>query len=295
MPIAVDQAYEHCARVTRERAKNFAYGLLLLPKEARGAMCAVYAFCRACDDAVDEPETPERKREALDALRVQLVDALAGRPEGPIFAALMDAKGRYGIPSEYFHGHLEAFRMDMERTRYASFEELREYCHGVASLVGLMCLHIFGFSSPEAKGPAEDLGIAMQLVNIIRDVKEDADRGRIYLPQDELAQAGVSEDQVLGGESTEAFRSLMKRQTERARDFFERSRALYGYLPRASRKYPRFLHAIYGRTLDAIEREGFPVLERRVELSKLQKVRVALAVWLGSLWQRQPAGLNGKA
>ncbi len=288
MPQTTAESYEHCTRVTRERAKNFAYGLLLLPKEARGAMCAVYAFCRACDDAVDEPETPERKREALDALRTQLVDALAGRPEGPIFAALMDAKERYGIPQEYFHGHLEAFRMDMERMRYATFGELREYCHGVASLVGLMCLHIFGFSSPEAKGPAEDLGIAMQLVNIIRDVKEDADRGRIYLPQDELARFGVPEDQVLRSEATDAFRRLMARQTERAREYFERSRALYAFLPRASRKYPRFLQAIYGRTLDAIEREGYPVLERRVELSKLQKVRVALGVWIGSL-------LNGKA
>ncbi len=293
--ITTVEAYEHCTRVTRDRAKNFAYGLLLLPKEARGAMCAVYAFCRACDDAVDEPDTPEQKREALDALRTQLVQALAGRPEGPIFIALMDAKARYGIPPEYFHGHLEAFRMDMERMRYATFEELREYCYGVASLVGLMCLHIFGFSSPDAKVPAVDLGIAMQLVNIIRDVKEDADRGRIYLPQDELARHGVSEEQVLRGEATDGFRALMGDQAARAKEFFERSRALYRYLPKTSRKYPRFLHAIYGRTLEEIEREGYPVLSRRVELSKLAKVRVALGVWLGSLWQGQPAGLNGKA
>lgn len=282
------QSYEHCSRVTRERAKNFAYGLLLLPKEARGAMCAVYAFCRACDDAVDEPDTPERKREALDALRVQLVEALSGRPQGPIFTALMDARARYGIPSEYFHGHLEAFRMDMERTRYATFEELREYCYGVASLVGLMCLQIFGFSSPEAKGPAVELGIAMQLVNIIRDVKEDADRGRIYLPLDELARHGVPEEALLRGETTDGFLPLMRHQAARAREHFERSRALYAFLPRASRRYPRFLHAIYGRTLDEIEREGFPVLTRRVELATCTKVLIALGVWLDSL-------LNGKA
>lgn len=288
MPIAVEEAYRECARVTRDRAKNFAYGLLLLPAEQRDAMCAVYAFCRACDDAVDEPETPEQKWVALETLETQLDAALAGRPEGPVFTALMDAKARYGIPTEYFHGHLAAFRMDMERTRYATFDDLREYCHGVASLVGLMCLHIFGFTSPEAKGPAVDLGIAMQLVNVIRDVKEDAARGRIYLPQDELARFGVPEAQVLAGDATEGFRALMAHQAARAREHFERSRALYAWLPRASRKYPRFLSAVYGRTLDAIEREGYPVLDRRVELSKLAKVRVALGVWIASL-------ANGKA
>lgn len=288
MPVAVEEAYQVCAQVTRERAKNFAYGLLLLPKKDRAAMCAVYAFCRACDDAVDEPETIERKREALAALRAQLDAALAGRPEGPIFTALMDTKARYGIPPEYFYRHLDAFLMDMERMRYATFEELRAYCYGVASMVGLMCLHIFGFSSPEAKGPAEDLGIAMQLVNIIRDVREDADRGRIYLPLDELARHGVTEEQILRGQESDAFRALMREQAARAKENFERSRALYAYLPRGSRKYPRFLQAIYGRTLARIEEEGFPVLTRRVELSKLQKVRVALGVWIGSL-------ANGKA
>jgi phytoene synthase len=240
----------------------------------------VYAFCRAIDDLADEgPFDPERAARGLEMYREEIDRCFAGAASLPITLDLQDCVRRFDIPRQPFDDLLDGVAMDLRKTRYLDFDDLRVYCRRVASAVGLICLPIFGCGDHRSRDYAVDLGIALQLTNILRDLKADAARGRIYVPLDEIAACGYSEEQLLGGERTPAFLALMRRQAERAHRHFERAALL---LPDSDR--PRLLaaevmRAIYLKLLRRIERREFRVFERRISVPRLQQLGVALRAW----------------
>ena len=278
---ALAAAYEECRQVTRREARNFYFAFLTLPTRQRRAIYVAYTFCRYCDDSVDAEGTPAEKLARLDDLRRQLDDAYSGRGTAPLFIGLADVASTYSIPQEYFEEVLNGVESDLVKTRYADFEELRRYCYQVASVVGLICVQIFGYrGGEEAREGAVDLGLAMQLTNICRDVREDWEFGRVYLPQDELTRFGVSEQDIACGNVTAGFQELMQHQIARAREYFEHGRGLLPHLPRRSRACPAALGLIYSRVLDRIEKRGYDVFTERVSLSKGEKLRLMARAWI---------------
>ncbi len=286
MPTELEQAYDHCQRVARENAKNFYYAFRTLPASKRRAVYAVYAYCRLCDDVADGDLSTDRKREELDRIRGLVAGMHKNGIEGPLaaeFRALRDAAGAFRIPDRYLEEVVDGVESDLHKNRFANFAELREYCYKVASVVGLICIEVFGYQDPLAKEYAVDMGIALQLTNILRDVKEDAERDRIYIPQDEMARCGYTEEDLLTGTVNDAFRNLMKEQVDRARSYYARSRPLFDLLDRDARACPRVLHAAYGAILDRIEDSGFDVYARRIGLSTRKKLAITARLWLGTL------------
>jgi len=277
-------AYADCRNITRREAKNFYYAVVTLPPDKRKAVYAAYAFCRQCDDSVDEAASPEAKLSALTDLQVNLALAYEGRSATPVFLALADTADRYDIPQEYFSEIIRGVESDLVKTRYQDFDELREYCYRVASVVGLVCLQIFEYRDPAARDYAVDLGLAMQLTNIVRDVREDWSMGRVYLPQDEMARFGYTEEQLGAGIHNDAFVELLRFQGQRARSYFRSGFRLLPYLSRRSRACPAALGAIYSRVLDRIEASGYDVLgEQRIALSGSEKARIAARAWMASM------------
>ena len=266
---AIEQSYEYCRRVARTRAKNFYYSFLLLTAQQRKAMCAIYAFMRYCDDLSDEPGAT---RAAIEHWREDLEDALEGRFSGhPVWPAFHHTVRRFGIPHDYFRSMIDGVVSDLEPRRFETFDELRLYCYQVASVVGLTTIHIFGFDTPAALPLAETCGVAFQLTNILRDIREDADRGRMYLPAEDLRRFGVTEQDLRAGKRSAAFVGLMRYETERARACYEESRPLLELIHPRSRRALWALISIYSRLLERIESGGFDVFSRRVRLSFLEK------------------------
>lgn len=276
-------AYEACRVITRREAKNFYYAFLTLPVAKRRAIYAAYAFCRHCDDSVDEGTSTDAKVKALADLQSDLDGTYSGQAVTPVYVALADVAQNYDIPQDYFREVILGVESDLVKDRFQNFEELREYCYRVASVVGLICLQIFGYEDDDAREYAVDLGLAMQLTNIIRDVREDFEMGRVYLPQDEMARFGYSEDDLKNGVRNQAFQDLMKFQADRAREYFEKGFKLLPYLSRRSRACPAVLGALYSKVLDRIEESDYDVLETRVSLSKAEKIGVTAKTWLGSM------------
>ena len=284
MPTDLELAYAECQSITRREAKNFYYAFLTLPAAKRRAIYAAYAFCRHCDDSVDEQGTHEAKLDALASLQSSLERAFHGHLDSPVFLALTDTADRYDIPQDYFQEIILGVESDLVKHRYEDFDELRQYCYRVASVVGLVCLQIFEYRGEEARGYAVDLGLAMQLTNILRDVREDLGMGRIYLPKDEMARFGYSEQELRDGVKNQAFIELSRFQAERARSYFKSGFRLLPYLSRRSRACPAVLGAIYSRVLDRIEASGYDVLgEERIALSTGEKLRIMGRSWLGSM------------
>ena len=281
LPLDLESAYEACRTITRREAKNFYYAFLTLPAAKRRAIYAAYAFCRHCDDSVDEETSTDAKLKALTELQANLDSTYSGNASGPIYVALADVARNYDIPQDYFQEIILGVESDLVKDRFQNFEELREYCYRVASVVGLICLQIFGYEDDDAKGYAVDLGLAMQLTNIIRDVREDLDMGRVYLPQDEMARFGYSEEDLKNGVRNQAFHDLMEFQAQRAREYFDRGFKLLPYLSRRSRACPAVLGALYSQVLDRIEASDYDVLESRVSLSKAEKIGITAKTWLG--------------
>lgn len=280
-------AYEECRRITRREAKNFYFAFLTLPRPQRAAIYVAYTFCRYCDDAVDEEGTMDAKLSMLNELRGKLGRCYEGQEEGTVFLALADVVRRYGIPQEYFLEILAGVESDLVKDRYENFDELRRYCYQVASAVGLVCLHIFDFENAKAKDHAVDLGLAMQLTNIARDVKEDLDMGRVYLPRDEMERFGYSEADLMSGTVSPAFTDFMRFHCRRAREYFDSGFQLLPYLPPRSRACPAVLGGLYSRVLDHIEAVDYDVLNHRVSLSKMEKVGVTAQIWLASQLNRR--------
>ena len=236
--MTTDEAYAFCRAVARAEARNFYYGFVLLPPERRAGIYAAYAFSRRADDSVDEGGSAGATGwRRSPGLRGELDACAAGTapPDDPVLVALSDTMRRFSIPRRHLDALIDGVEMDITVDRYADFAALKEYCDRVAGAVGLVSLHIFGFRDPAAPAHAADLGVALQIVNIMRDVAEDAARGRIYLPADEMAAHGVTEDDLIAGRATPGFRALMARQGERAREYFARGERLLPLLDRRSR------------------------------------------------------------
>ena len=270
----IEQSYRYCRRIARTRAKNFYYSFLLLSAQQRKAMCAIYAFMRFCDDLSDEPGASVT---ALERWRDEMEDALEGRFSGhPLWPAFHHTVRRFGIPHEYFREMIRGVCSDLEPRRIQNFDELYRYCYRVASVVGLTVVHIFGFDSRSALPLAERCGVAFQLTNILRDIREDADRGRIYLPAEDLERFGVSEQELLLGQSSEAMLRLLQFEAARARSYYEESMPLLDLVHPRSRPSLWALITIYSRLLERVEAAGSGVLVRRIRLSALEKSWILL-------------------
>ena len=279
MKSAVDQSYAYAKRVARSRAKNFYYSFVLLSEQQRKAMCAIYAFMRQCDDLSDEPGST---REALDRWRAEMVEALDGRFSGhPVWPGFHHTVRRFGIPHEYFHEMIEGVISDLEPRRFETFDQLYRYCYQVASVVGLTVIHIFGFDTSSALPLAEKCGVAFQLTNILRDIREDAGRGRIYLPAEDLRRFGVSEDDLRAGVRSPGFFELMAFEAARARAYYEESRPLLELIHPRSRSSLWALITIYSRLLDRIQRTNYDVFARRVRLSSVEKSWIIVRALVG--------------
>lgn len=274
MTPAVDQAYAEVERVTRREAKNFAYGIMVLPRPKRRAIAAIYAFARRVDDVADGPLPFGEKRERLEELRAALADPA---PVEPMLVALADARARYGIPESALSALVDGGLQDTEQSRYADFAELRGYCEKVAGAVGLACLPVYGSTDTER---ARTLGIALQLINIVRDVREDWQLDRVYLPQDELSAHGVAEDEIAAGRVTPEWRSLLAFQAERAREHLAEGLRLLDSLDRRSALCVGTFAELYRSTLDRIEANGWDVFGPKTRLSTPQKLTVvARGLW----------------
>ena len=263
-----EEAYAEVERLTRRRARNFAYGIMLLPREKRRAIAAIYAFARCVDDIADGSLADDAKREQLEGLRADLV---APPGEDATLVALSDARGRFAIPADALNALIDGGIQDTEQKRYATFDELRGYCAHVAGAVGRACVPVYGADEPER---AETLGIALQLINIIRDVAEDWRLGRVYLPQDELERHGVSEDDIAAGLTTPEWRELMASQAARSREHLAEGLTLLDYLDRRSAACVATFAGLYRSTLDRIEADGFDVFGGAPTLSPVAKLRV---------------------
>lgn len=286
MATELDLAYSHCQRVTKENARNFYYTFRPLPAEKRRAIYAVYAYCRLCDDIADGNLPIEDKYRGFAEVRQNLRTVEPSSEHAPMYHALHDAAQKFQIPYQRFEEILQGVEMDMVKSRFADFDELREYCYKVASVVGLVCIRIFGYEDAKAEEYAVDMGLAMQLTNILRDVKEDAEIGRIYIPLDEMCRFRYTEAELHRGEVSEGFTDLMAYQTARARTYFDSSRQLFPLVSADARACPRLMHATYSGILDRIERAGFDVFERRIGLSAGAKMMLLARLWAGSLLAR---------
>ncbi len=270
-PVAV--SYEWCRALARERAKNFYYAFRLLSKKQHNAICAIYSFMRVCDDLSDDPGMSVAQRHAaLAGWRRDLDLALGGlqtMPLHPVWLALYDAVLKYQIPREYLHQMIDGVTSDLEFQPVETFDQLYRYCYQVASVVGLTVIHIFGFRGPEALPLAEKCGIAFQLTNILRDVREDAENGRVYLPAEDLARFGVDAARLV---RDDAFRHLMRFEAARARQFYNESQPLVEMVDRGSRASLRALIEIYSQLLHRIVASDFDVLSQRIALTTGEKV-----------------------
>jgi 15-cis-phytoene synthase len=268
----VSESYAFCEAVARRQAKNFYYSFLLLDSQRRRGMCAIYAFMRYCDDLSDSDGVRDRAAE-IARWRGDLARAFEGQiPEHALWPAFMDAVARYQIPHQYFFDMIDGVSSDLEARRIRTFAELYDYCYHVASVVGLTVIHIFGFDSPEALKLAEKCGIAFQLTNILRDVREDAENNRLYLPEEDLERFQVSVEDLRGPEVSARLKDLLAFEAGRAREYYRESAALVEMIHSDSRASLRALIGIYSRLLDRIEASGYDVLARRIRIPTWEKV-----------------------
>jgi len=275
----LDESYAYCIRVARARAKNFYYSFLLLSAQQRKAMCAIYAFMRRCDDLSDEPGAT---RAGLENWRGELEAALEGRFTGhPLWPAFHHTVRRFGIPHQYFREMIDGVVSDLDPRRFETFSHLYRYCYQVASVVGLTTIHIFGFDTPSALPLAEKCGVAFQLTNILRDIREDCERGRIYLPCEDLERFGVTAQDLAAGNRTAGFLELMRFEAARARAYYRDSAPLLDLIHPRSRPSLAALIAIYSRLLDRIEQANYDVFARRVRLSAFEKSWILVRALLG--------------
>ncbi|MGO8794373.1 MAG: phytoene/squalene synthase family protein [Candidatus Sulfotelmatobacter sp.] len=302
-PAQLAMAYSVCRGITRSQAKNFYYAFMVLPKRKRQALCAVYAFMRRCDDIADDPTlTVEERRYKLDQWLDAAHRAQQGEPsDDPILMALTDTQRRYSIPAGLLDELAMGTAMDVVDSaadsqspttdapadkrltvHYRTFEDLKLYCYRVASVVGLVCIHVFGYRDPAAEGLAEQCGLAFQLTNIIRDVKEDAAMGRVYLPEEDLAQFGVTSVELLATPDAARFRPLLEHEAGRAREFYKAGEQLIPFISEDSQPALWVLVNIYRKLLDKIAERQYDVFSGKVSLSVSEKLRI-----LGQgFWQR---------
>lgn len=292
-PAQLAMAYSVCRGITRANAKNFYYAFLVLPKRKRQALCAVYAFMRRCDDIADDAILSfEERRSKLDTWLDALHRVQQGQPsDDPILLALSDAQRRYTIPAGLLDELAMGTAMDVADSpaetplaaaaavpgltiQYQTFDDLKLYCYRVASVVGLVCIHIFGYRNPAAEPLAEQCGLAFQLTNIIRDVKEDAAMGRVYLPAEDLAQFGLSAAELLSAPDAARFRPLLAMEADRAREFYQAGDQLSAYISEDSQPALWVLVNIYRKLLEKIAERQYNVFSGKVSLTVSEKLRI---------------------
>ncbi len=266
---------QYCEAKAAHSGSSFYYSFLFLAPEQRTAITALYAFCREIDDVVDDCADTGVARAKLDWWRTELDQCFSGRPSHPVTRALQQPIAHMNLPVEYFHEILDGMSMDLERTRYDSFRDLALYCHRAAGVVGLLSAEIFGYQHRDTLKYAEQLGTAFQLTNILRDVREDAQRGRIYLPLDELSEYRVNPHDLLKGGDPSGLRDLLHFQAQRARDYYQS--ALHRLHPqdRYAQRSGIIMAEIYQTLLDEIESDGYRVMEHRVQLTPVRKLWIA--------------------
>jgi len=278
---ALAQSYDYCRRVARSRAKNFYYSFHLLSAEQHRAMCAIYAFMRYCDDLSDEPGASAA---AIEKWSGEMENALQGQfSSHQVWPAFRDTVQRFRIPHEYFREMIAGVASDLEPRRFETFAELYSYCYQVASVVGLTTIHIFGFDSPDALPLAEKCGVAFQLTNILRDIGEDAERDRIYLPREDLRRFGVTEDDLRRSNRSEGFVRLMQFEAQRARSYYNESHPLLGLIHPGSRRSLWALITIYSSLLGRIEQRNYDVFSSRVRLSHIEKSWIVVRALVGAI------------
>lgn len=276
----MQDAYVECQRIARSAASSFYPAFLILPREQRRGMHALYAFNRLTDDISDGPGADDVKLTSLDRWDEQLTAALANDGQHPVLLAVSDTVRRFRIPEHYLRNVIAGCRMDLRQRRFANFDKLYAYCYLVASSVGLACIHIWGFSGQGAVEAAECAGIAMQLTNVLRDLGEDRDRGRIYLPSDELDRFGCNPDTICASAAEPSFQKLMRFQVDRARQYYDAAQPLEQCLRPPGRAVFRVWLQTYRALLNHIEAARFDVFS--------QRVRVPCAAKIGLLMRALP-------
>jgi 15-cis-phytoene synthase len=284
----LSHSYAVCREIARREAKNFYYAFIALPMPRRNAICAIYAFMRKADDLSDDESIPsEERRSRLDAWLKDWRSASGGaQTSDPVFIAVRDATARFAIPLSLLDELVSGVTMDLDRAEsgeadtYATFADLYRYCYLVASVVGLVCIRIFGYTDPRAEKLAEETGIAFQLTNILRDVAEDAERNRIYLPVEDLAKHGVTLESLLhratGKPASDKERALLKEIAQRAENYYRSAEKLLPYIDAESRPALRVLVAIYHALLKRIERADYDVFSRRASVPLRQKLGILM-------------------
>jgi 15-cis-phytoene synthase len=286
-PLQLTTAYGVCRHIARTAAKNFYYGFMVLPRRKRNALSAVYAFMRHADDIADDPSISfqQRREKLFDFLDAYHHVAAGKATDDPVFMALRDSQQRYNIPTELLDKLVTGTLMDVSDAMpagtpeqpliaYRTFDELYDYCYHVASVVGLVCICIFGYRDKSAEHLAEHVGVAFQLTNIIRDVKEDASLGRIYLPEEDLARFGVSTAELTAGEDATKLRPLLEMQSARAREFYRAADELLPLIDEDSQPALWTLVNVYRGILDKIDARGYDVYSERVKLTTSEKLKI---------------------
>jgi 15-cis-phytoene synthase len=267
-------------QIAKESKSSFYYAFTLLDKPKREAMNTVYAFCRKTDDIVDEGnESFDIKYERLRKWRIELEKALYGTSDYPLFNKLNQIIRQFNIPIEPFFELIAGMEMDLQRDRYLSFEELTQYCYRVASTVGLMCIEIFGYKNKSTKDYAVNLGLAMQLTNILRDVKKDSQVGRIYLPQNDMKAFDYSENDLMERKYNPNFVSLMKHEADRAEEYFTKANNALDLDDKRSMFPARAMQHIYHKLLTKLEDENFDVFNKKIKVGGIEKVAISVGVW----------------
>ena len=267
---------EYCAAQVNQSRSSFRLSFLLLNREQRQAIHALYAFCRAVDDIVDETDDTTSARQQLNDWRSEIESLYQGSPSHPITIALHPAIGTYHLSRNHFLEIIDGMEMDLDKSRYANFDELYIYCYRAAGAVGLLVARIFGYRDPHTEEYAEAMGIALQLTNILRDVGEDMARGRIYIPQDEIARFGLSESSLTDPEQQTKLIALLEFQGARAEEYYRKAVASLPAIDRGAQLSGLVMGAIYHTLLKQISAEAYPVLSRKVRLSTAKKLLATL-------------------
>ena len=273
---------DYCQQKAAQSGSSFYYSFMFLPPERRRAITALYAFCREVDDAVDEPADPQVARAKLDWWRHEVARLYAGQAQHPVTIALVPAIGPFNIRQRQLGEIMDGMEMDLTQNRYPDFESLRLYCHRVAGVVGQLAASIFGYRNPKTIEYAENLGLAFQLTNIIRDVGEDARKNRIYVPSDEMQRFGVSAADVLNAQHTENFSRLIEFQVQRVENCYAEALAALPAEDRRAQRPGLVMAAIYRTVLEEIGRDGYQVLTRRTTLTPIRKLWIAWKTWVSA-------------
>lgn len=271
--------HDYCQQKVAESGTSFYYAFLFLPTQKRQAIHALYAFCREVDDVVDECEDPAVAVAKLSWWRQEVALLEHGQPTHPVMIALKEMRQHFDLPLEYFNEIIDGMAMDLEYSRYPDFKSLSLYCYRVAGVVGLLSAEIFGVTDRKTLRYATELGTALQLTNIIRDVGEDARRGRIYIPVDELQQFNVPATDIMNTRETPAFKALMAFQAERAQGYYTSALEILPMADRSAQRPGLIMAAVYRTLLDEITKDGFQVLKQKTALPPLRKLWIALKTW----------------